>query len=78
MLNGCAHPNAGKLFVEWLLSENGWKAFETYFGGFSANPANSYATPYSFDELKPYIIMDDADYLLEARPDVEDLVDSLQ
>lgn len=78
VLDGCSHPNAGKLFVEWLLSENGWKAFETYYGGFSANTENAYATPYSFEELKPYIIMDDADYLLETRADVEDMIDSLQ
>ncbi|MBQ8081583.1 MAG: ABC transporter substrate-binding protein [Clostridia bacterium] len=78
VLEGCAHPNAGKLFVEWLLSANGWKAFETYYGGFSANPANAYATPYSFDELKPYIVLDDADYLMETRPDVEDLIDGLR
>ncbi len=78
VLEGCAHPNAGKLFVEWLLSENGWKAFETYYGGFSANPANIYATPYSFEELKPYIVVDDEDYLLETRADVEDLIDGLK
>ena len=78
VIDGCAHPNAGKLFVEWLITGNGWKAFESYFGGFSANPANAYATPYSFDEIKPYLILDDPDYLMEARPDVEDLIDSLK
>lgn len=78
VLNGCEHENAAKLFAEWLLSENGWKAFETYFGGFSANPANVHATDYSFEEVKPFLILDDPDYLLEARVDMEDFIDTLQ
>lgn len=78
VLNGCAHPNAAKLFAEWLLSENGWAAFADYFGGFSANPANVYATDYSFDELKPYIVMDDPEYLSATRADVEDFVEALR
>lgn len=78
VLNGCAHPNAAKLFAEWLLSENGWAAFETYYGGFSANPANVYATDYSFDDIKDYIVMDDADYLVEYRADMEDFIETLR
>lgn len=78
VLNGCQHEYAAKLFAEWLLSENGYKAFETYFGGFSANPANIYATPYSFDDVEPYLIQDDADYLMDARVEMEDFLDSIQ
>ena len=78
VLNGCQHENAAKLFAEWLLSENGYKAFETYFGGFSANPANAYATSYSFDDVKPYLVQDDADYLMDARVEMEDFLDSIQ
>lgn len=78
VLNGCEHENTAKLFTEWLLSENGWKAFETYFGGFSANSANAHATDYSFEDVKPFLILDDPDYLLEARVDMEDFIDTLQ
>lgn len=78
VLDGCQHENAAKLFAEWLLSENGWKAFETYFGGFSANPANVHATDYGFEDLKPYIVMDDPAYLLENRVDMEDFIDAMQ
>lgn len=78
ILNGCSHPNAAKLFSEWLLSENGWAAFNDYFGGFSANPANVHATDYSFDDIKQYIVMDDADYLVEHRADVEDFIETLR
>lgn len=78
VLNGCEHENAAKLFAEWLLSENGWAAFETYYGGFSANSANTHATDYSFEDIKPYIVMDDAEYLMEARVEMEDFLDALQ
>lgn len=78
VLNGCSHPNAAKLFAEWLLSENGWAAFADYYGGFSANPANVCATDYSFDDLKPYIVMDDPEYLSATRADVEDFVEALR
>ncbi len=78
VLNGCQHEYAAKLFAEWLLSENGYKAFETYFGGFSANPANAYATSYSFEDVEPYLVQDDADYLMTARVDMEDFLDALQ
>lgn len=78
VLNGCQHENAAKLFAEWLLSENGWKAFETYFGGFSANPANVHATEFGFDDLKPYIVMDNPEYLLDNRVDMEDFIDAMQ
>lgn len=78
VLNGCEHENAAKLFAEWLLSENGWKAFETYFGGFSANPANVHATDYSFEEIKPYLILDDPEYLMDARVEMEDFIDTMQ
>lgn len=78
VLNGCQHEYAAKLFAEWLLSENGYKAFETYFGGFSANPANAYATSYSFEDVKPYLVQDDPDYLMEARVEMEDFLDAMQ
>lgn len=78
VLNGCQHEYAAKLFAEWLLSENGYKAFETYFGGFSANSANAYATSYSFEDVEPYLVQDDADYLMTARVDMEDFLDALQ
>ncbi|MDO4332673.1 MAG: ABC transporter substrate-binding protein [Eubacteriales bacterium] len=78
ILNGCNHPNAAKLFTEWLLSENGWAAFEDYYGGFSANPANVHATEYSFDDVKDYIVLDDPDYLVEHRADMEDFIESLR
>ena len=78
VLNGCQHEYAAKLFAEWLLSENGYKAFETYFGGFSANPANAYATSYSCEDVEPYLVQDDADYLMTARVDMEDFLDALQ
>lgn len=78
VLNGCQHEYAAKLFAEWLLSENGYKDFETYFGGFSANPANAYATSYSFEDVEPYLVQDDADYLMTARVDMEDFLDALQ
>ena len=78
VLNGCQHEYAAKLFAEWLLSENGYKAFETYFGGFSANRANAYATSYSFEDVEPYLVQDDADYLMTARVDMEDFLDALQ
>lgn len=78
VLNGCKHPNAAKLFSEWLLSENGWAAFNDYYGGFSANPNNVHATDYSFDDIKQYIVMDDADYLVERRADMEDFIETLR
>lgn len=78
ILEGCNHPNAAKLFSEWLLSENGWAAFNDYYGGFSANPANVHATEYSFDEIKDYIVLDDPDYLVEHRADMEDFIESLR
>ena len=78
VMNGCAHPNAAKLFSEWLLSEDGWKAFESYYGGFSANPANVHATDYSFDEVKDHTIQDDAAFLTDHRADVEDFWENNQ
>ena len=55
-----------------------YKAFEIYFGGFSANPANAYATSYSFEDVKPYLVQDDPDYLMEARVEMEDFLDAMQ
>lgn len=78
ILKGAAHINAAKLFSEWLLSQNGWKAFETYYGGFSANSKNIHATEYSYEDAKKYIVIDDADYLVKTRADVEDFIESLR
>ena len=78
ILNNCQHPNTAKLFSEWLLSENGWAAFNDYYGGFSANPANVHATDYSFDEVKKNIVLDDPDYLVNHRADVEDFIETLR
>jgi len=78
VLNNASHTNAAKLFAEWLLSENGWAAFADYYGGFSANPSNVYATPYSFDDLKQYIVVDDPDYLVSTRANMEDFIESLR
>ena len=78
ILDNCQHPNTAKLFSEWLLSENGWAAFNDYYGGFSAYPANVHATDYSFDEVKGNIVLDDPDYLVNHRADVEDFIETLR
>lgn len=78
ILDNCKHPNTAMLFSEWLLSENGWAAFNDYYGGFSANPANVHATDYSFDDVKKNIVLDDSDYLVEHRADVEDFIETLR
>ena len=57
---------------------NGWAAFNDYYGGFSANPANVHATDYSFDEVKKNIVLDDPDYLVNHRADVEDFIETLR
>lgn len=64
------HPNAAKLFLDFLASEEGQQIGTIAYGSYSPNPSLVPEGLPSFDELDIYLIgADEYDYFIEVRED---------
>jgi len=78
ILNNAKHKNAAKLFVEYMLSEEGWSFFKGNVGEYSANTNLAYAGDISFDKWKTIAIGEDLDYVYQNRANIEDFLGNLK
>lgn len=78
ILNNAQHKNAAKLYVEYMLNEEGWSFFKDNLGEYSANTSLPYAGDISFDKWKTIAIGEDMDYVYKNRASVEDFVGGLK
>jgi iron(III) transport system substrate-binding protein len=72
------HPNAAKLFIEYLLTQEGFAPWAKDVGAYSSNPdipVNAGDHPVSFWE--PRLIPEDPQFLFEHRAEVEEFVNNI-
>jgi iron(III) transport system substrate-binding protein len=72
------HPNAAKLFIEYLLTREGFAPWAKDVGAYSSNPnipVNQGDHPLSFWE--PRLIPEDPQFLFEHRAEVEEFVNNI-
>ena len=72
------HPNAAKLFIEYLLTAEGFAPWSQDVGSYSSNPTipvNSDDHPVSF--WQPRLVFEDPQYLFEHRAEVEEFVNNI-
>ena len=72
------HPNAAKLFIEYLMTPEGFNPWSKDVGGYSPNPnvaINEGDHPVSFWE--PRLIPEDPQFIFENRAEVEEFVNNI-
>ena len=72
------HPNAAKLFIEYLMTPEGFEPWARDVGAYSPNPAvrvNDGDHPVSFWE--PRLVPEDPQYIFEHRAEVEEFVNNI-
>ncbi|GHV39779.1 hypothetical protein AGMMS49546_12440 [Spirochaetia bacterium] len=72
------HPNAAKLFIEYLMTAEGFAPWAKDVGAYSPNPTvkvNDGDHPISFWETR--LIAEDPQYIFENRADVEEFVNNI-
>jgi iron(III) transport system substrate-binding protein len=72
------HPNAAKLFIEYLLTKEGFAPWAKDVGAYSTNPGvpvNDGDYPVSFWE--PRLVPEDPQFLFEHRAEVEEFVNNI-
>jgi iron(III) transport system substrate-binding protein len=72
------HPNAAKLFVEYLMTAEGFAPWAKDVGAYSPNPTvkiNDGDHPVSFWETR--LVPEDPQYIFENRADVEEFVNNI-
>jgi iron(III) transport system substrate-binding protein len=73
-----ANPNAAKLFIEYLMTAEGFAPWAKDVGAYSPNPAvkvNEGDHPVSFWE--PRLVPEDPQFIFEHRAEVEEFVNSI-
>lgn len=78
ILNQSQHKNAAKLFVEYMLNEEGWSFWEGNVGDFNANTSLPYAGDISFEEWKTMSIGEEMEFVYQNRAKVEDFIAGVQ
>jgi iron(III) transport system substrate-binding protein len=72
------HPNAAKLFIEYLLTEECFAPWAKDVGAYSSNPnipVNEGDYPVSFWD--PRLISEDPQFIFEHRAEVEEFVNNI-
>ena len=70
--------NAAKLFIQYNLGPEGWKAFNKGIGDYSPNPDNvNQFDPVSLEEWGNMLVFEDPAWCAEHRPEVEEFVSKL-
>jgi len=73
MCKNAKNPNAAKLFIEYLLSEEGFKPWSGSLGTYSSNPnVKPYPGDNSFDVWSKILVYEDPAFTFENRVEVED------
>ncbi|MBN2220138.1 MAG: ABC transporter substrate-binding protein [Kosmotogaceae bacterium] len=73
LTSNAAHPNAAKLFIEYLLTEEGFAPWAGSEGTYSSNPnILPYPGDNAFDVWEKVLIGEDPEFLFNNRLDVED------
>ena len=78
MTKNAKNPNAARLFIEYLLSKEGFAPWSKDVGSYSSNPGiqvNSDDFPVSF--WTPRLVPEDPQFLFENRADVEEFVNNI-
>ena len=73
-----AHPNAAKLFIEYLMTPEGFTPWSSDVGAYSPNPnvkVNDGDHPVSFWE--PRLVPEDPQFIFEHRAEVEEFVNNV-
>ena len=73
-----AHPSAAKLFIEYLMTPEGFAPWAKDVGGYSTNPnvkVNEGDHPISFWE--PRLVPEDPQYIFQHRSEVEEFVNNV-
>lgn len=79
MTKNAKNQNAAKLFIEYLLSKEGFAPWSKDVGAYSSNPevpVNSDDFPVSF--WAPRLVPEDPQFIFENRADVEEFVNNIQ
>ncbi len=76
MCANAAHPNAAKLFIEFLFTPEGFAPWGKDCGTYSANPAIGIQEDidYPFNVWEPLLVKEDAEYCFENRAQVEEFL----
>lgn len=76
MCTNAAHPNAAKLFIEFLFTEEGFAPWGSDCGTYSANPNLGIQEDidYPFSVWEPLLVKEDAEYCFEHRAEVEEFL----
>lgn len=69
--------NAAKLFVEFMLSEDGWVFWDGNVGDYNANTNLPWAGDVSLEEWSKVAILEDMEYCFVNRAKVEDFIQSV-
>ena len=78
MVKNVQHPNAAKLFMEFLYTEEGYEPWNTSEGTYLANPeVKPYPGDNTFEVWKLLLVGEDGEYIFYNRADVEDFWGSL-
>jgi iron(III) transport system substrate-binding protein len=79
MTSNAKNPNAAKLFIEFLLTEEGFKPWSKDVGGYSPNstvPVNSDDKPLTY--WVPRLVPEDPIYIFQNRAKVEEFVNRIK
>jgi len=75
LVKDCKHPAAAKLFIQFLLTEEGYKYWQSEIGSYSGNPSLKQAQgDKPLTEWQKVMIGEDPQYIFEHRADVEEFV----
>ncbi len=75
VVQGAKHPNAAKLFIEFLLTEEGFAPWHKDMGTYSANPNNKPAKgDKPLADWQKVLVGDDPQYIFEHRAEVEEFI----
>lgn len=78
LVKGAKHPNAAKLFIAYLLTEEGFAPWKNDMGTYSGNPAISPAKgDKTIEEWSKILIPEDPEYIFEHRAEVEDFLSGI-
>ena len=78
LVKDCKHPAAAKLFIQFLLTEDGYKPWQSDMGTYSGNPTLKVAKgDKPLAEWAKITVGDDPQYIFENRAEVEEFLSKL-
>ncbi|MEI6876363.1 MAG: ABC transporter substrate-binding protein [Spirochaetota bacterium] len=78
LTKNAAHPNAAKLFIEYLLTKEGFDPWAVDVGAYSSNPSVPVdPEDHTMTWWAPRLVKEDPKFLFENRADVEEFVNNI-